>query len=88
MGANLSSTFIPDTSKDVLSAPDAFADMLLLGLWAGAIYGIGMIWTTCALIDRWRGPRDNVRVSGASALVATVLSAVWPVVLLYLLMSS
>lgn len=88
MGANLSSTFLPDTSKDVLSPQDAFADMLLMGFWLGSIYGIGWIFTTCALVDRWKGPMDRIRVGGGSVLGAVMISAVWPVVMLYLLMSA
>ena len=87
MGANLSSTFEPDLSKVVLSPQDRFANILLLGLWGGAIYAMAMIWTTCQLIDRWKGPTDRIRVGASSAFGALVLSAMWPVVLLYLLMS-
>lgn len=87
MGNNLSSTFVPDTSKVVLSVPDRTADIVLLPLWGGAIYVMAMIWSTCALVDRWKGPRDAVRVGGPSVLGAMLLSVAWPVVMLYLLMS-
>ncbi|KAK3190928.1 hypothetical protein K4F52_002876 [Lecanicillium sp. MT-2017a] len=61
MGANLSSTFEPDLSKVVLSPQDRFADILMFALWGGAIYVIVMIWTTCRLVDRWKGPNDRIR---------------------------
>ncbi|KAJ6788991.1 hypothetical protein PWT90_02587 [Aphanocladium album] len=88
MGANLSSTFEPDTSKVVLSPQDRFADILTAGLWAGALYAIVMIWTTCALIDRWRGPMDKIRTGPGAVFGALILSTAWPVVMLYLLMNS
>lgn len=88
MGANLSSTFEPDTSKVVLSPQDRFADILMAGLWAGALYAIVMIWTTCALIDRWRGPSDKIRTGPGSVVAALALSTAWPVVMLYMVMNS
>lgn len=88
MGANLSSTFEPDTSGVVLSPQDRFADILMAGLWAGALYVVVMIWTTCALIDRWRGPNDKIRTGPGSVFAALIMSTAWPVVMLYLLMNS
>ena len=87
MGNNLSSTFVPDTSKDVLSVTDAAADITLIIIWGLVAYACAMIWTSCALIDRWKGPADKIRVGGPSVLAAVLLSAVWPVVLMYLLLS-
>lgn len=84
MGNNLSSTFVPDTSKVVLSAPDAFADILLVVIWGLVLYACAMIFTTCTLIDRWKGPTDKIRVGGGSVLVAIILSSMWPVVMAYL----
>ncbi len=88
MGGNLSSTFEPDTSKVVLSPQDRFADILMAVLIAGSLYAILMIWTTCALIDRWRGPTDKIRTGPGSVFVALVLSTAWPVVMVYILMNS
>lgn len=84
MGNNLSSTFVPDTSKDVLSAPDAAADIMVAVIWASVLYACAMIWSTCALVDRWKGPTDKIRVGGGSVLAALVLSTAWPVVMGYL----
>jgi hypothetical protein len=67
-----------------LSEIDRAGDILVLGLWGGVIYAIAMVWTTCALIDRWRGPYDKIRTGKGSVMAALVLSALWPVVLVYL----
>lgn len=87
MGANLSSTFVPDTSKVVLSPTDRFGDLLVVIIWGLVIYAIAMIFTTCALVDRWKGPADKIRVGGGSVLVALMLSTAWPVVMAYLVFS-
>jgi hypothetical protein len=87
MGNNLSSTFVPDTSKVVLSPPDRFADILLVVIWGIVLYMCAMIFTTCTLIDRWKGPSDKIRVGGGSVLVAIFLSTAWPVVMAYLVFS-
>jgi hypothetical protein len=88
MGANLSSTVVVDTSKDIVSAEDALNNRNTLILWAGAIYAMGMIWASCALTDRWRGPRGEKGVSGAGVLMALFLSIMWPVVAVYLVVNS
>ncbi|XWW97523.1 hypothetical protein V2A60_005507 [Cordyceps javanica] len=88
MGANLSSTFEPDLSKVVLSPQDRFADILVGILWACSLYAVVMIWTTCALIDRWRGPSDKIPTGPGSVFAAIILSTAWPVVMLYILMNS
>ncbi|KAM4057187.1 hypothetical protein HRG_004028 [Hirsutella rhossiliensis] len=85
MGANLSSTFVPDTSKVVLNAPDTFADILLGIIWALVLYTCAMIFSTCLLVDRWKGPTDKNQVGTASVLGAVLLSTAWPVVMLYLM---
>jgi hypothetical protein len=87
MGNNLSSTFVPDTSKVVLSKPDAFADIILVVIWGLVLYVFAMIFTTCALVDRWKGPTDKIRVGGGSVLVAIALSTAWPVVMAYIMFS-
>lgn len=56
-------------------------------LWIGAIYGMGMIWATTALADRWKGPRDDRRIGFGSVLAAILLSTAWPLVLVYLILS-
>ncbi|KAK5989846.1 hypothetical protein PT974_08108 [Cladobotryum mycophilum] len=85
MGNNLSSTFRPDTSKDILSPTDARADMILGLLWLGAIYAMAMIWSTLALVDRWKGPTDKIRVGGSRVVAAMALSMAWPAVVVYLM---
>ncbi|KAF3075188.1 hypothetical protein TsFJ059_003170 [Trichoderma semiorbis] len=87
MGNNLSSTFIPDTSKDVLSPTDRTADIILGVTWLLVIYAMVMIWTTCALVDRWKGPQDRIRVGGGRVMMALVMSAAWPAVVVYLAMA-
>ncbi|CAJ0553387.1 Ff.00g118990.m01.CDS01 [Fusarium sp. VM40] len=87
MGANLSSTFVPDLSGVVLSPEDRNADIHLAVFWAASLYAIAMVFSTCALIDRWKGPYDRVRTTGGSVLGALLLSTAWPVVMAYLLFS-
>ncbi|KAF5718627.1 hypothetical protein FMUND_5208 [Fusarium mundagurra] len=87
MGNNLSSTFVPDTSKDILSPQDRHSDMFLGIFWASSLYGCAMIFSTCALIDRWKGPYDRVRMSLGSVMGALLLSTAWPVVMAYLMFS-
>ncbi|KAG6008556.1 hypothetical protein E4U43_000128 [Claviceps pusilla] len=84
MGNNLSSTS-PKTPHVVLSASDRAADILLLAIWAFALYSCAVIYTTCVLVDRWKGPADKVRVGRGSVLVAVVLSTLWPVVMVYMI---
>ncbi|KAF4456400.1 hypothetical protein F53441_1470 [Fusarium austroafricanum] len=86
MGANLSSTFVPDTSGVVLSPEDRHSDMWLGIFWAASLYACAMIFSTCALIDRWKGPYDRVRMSGGNVLVALLLSTAWPVVMVYMIL--
>lgn len=88
MGNNLSSTFEPDLSKVVLSPTDRTADIILGVTWLIVIYLMVMIWTTCALVDRWKGPQDRIRVGGGRVLMALVMSAAWPAVVVYLAMAS
>ncbi|KND86988.1 hypothetical protein TOPH_08350 [Tolypocladium ophioglossoides CBS 100239] len=66
MGANLSSTLVPDTSKVVLSPTDRNADITLAVIWVLVLYGFAIIFSTCALVDRWKGPTDKIRVGGRS----------------------
>jgi hypothetical protein len=87
MGANLSNPFIPDTSKDVIGAGDRFAEEFLGVAWALAIYAMVMIFSTCALVDRWRGPNGTRSVTAISVMAAFLLSTAWPVVLVYLMLS-
>lgn len=88
MGNNLSSTFEPDLSKVVLSATDRRADIILGVTWLIVIYMMVMIWTTCALVDRWKGPQDRIHVGGGRVFMALVMSAAWPAVVVYLAMAS
>ncbi|KAF4511506.1 hypothetical protein G6O67_003294 [Ophiocordyceps sinensis] len=87
MGANLSSTFVPDTSKVVLSPSDQFSDILVGIIWALVLYTCAMIWSTCFLVDRWKGPTDKNHVGTASVVGAVLLSTAWPVVMLYFMMA-
>ncbi|KAH6606888.1 hypothetical protein Trco_006041 [Trichoderma cornu-damae] len=77
MGANLSSTFQPDLSKVVLSPEDRHSDIILGITWLLVIYAMIMVWTTCALVDRWKGPQDRIRVGGGRVLMALVIIDWW-----------
>ncbi len=88
MGQNLSSTKVVDTSLDVISAGDARGELILLILWLSAAYGIAMIWSTILLVDRWRGPHGKSDTGLGSVLAAILLSTAWPLVFVYLLVSS
>lgn len=85
MGNNLSSTFVPDTSKSGLSDIDRASDIKLIIFWVASLYGCAMIFSTCALIDRWKGPYDRNQTGLGSLLLALLLSTCWPVVMLYLM---
>ncbi|KAM5351159.1 hypothetical protein ACJ41O_003882 [Fusarium nematophilum] len=88
MGNNLSSTFVPDTSGVVLSPEDRASGIKLAIFWIASLYGCAMIFSTCALVDRWKGPYDRIRTGPGSVFGALLLSTVWPVVMAYLIMSA
>jgi hypothetical protein len=89
MGANLSTAIVThvDTSLDVISPQDAFNTRNLGLLWLGSIQGIMMIWATILLVDRWRGPHGTSKVGFTSVVAAFLLSAAWPVVMVYIMMA-
>ncbi|CAK7217916.1 hypothetical protein SCUCBS95973_003310 [Sporothrix curviconia] len=87
MGQHFSVIF-PDESLDVISPSDAHAELFLAIAWASTFYGIGMIFTTTKIIDRWRGPRDDNPTGFFALLAALLLSAAWPAVLVILAISS
>ncbi|KAF5018945.1 hypothetical protein F66182_9061 [Fusarium sp. NRRL 66182] len=87
MGNNLSSTFVPDTSGVVFSPQDRTSGIFLAVFWGSSLYACAMIFATCALIDRWKGPYDRVRTEVSSVFAAILLSTAWPVVMAYLIMS-
>jgi len=87
MGNNLSNPLEPDTSG-VVWAPYDQSSMIMLGvIWALVFYACAMIWTTLALIDRWRGRNDKIRTGKSSVFAALLLSAAWPAVLGYMRVS-
>jgi hypothetical protein len=88
MGANLSSTVKVDTSKDIIAPEDALNNRNTLFLWLGSLYAIAMIWSTVALVDRWRGPQGDRKTGLASVLAAIFLSIAWPVVMVFLIISN
>lgn len=89
MGQNLSlSEKFADTSKATLAPWDRNADIILGILWACALYGIGMIWAAVALLRRWSGKDGERGVNFFSIIAAFLLSAGWPVILLFFAMSS
>ncbi|KAJ4329430.1 hypothetical protein N0V84_000064 [Fusarium piperis] len=87
MGNNLSSTFVPDTSGVVFSPEDRGSAIKLGIFWAASLYGCAMIFSTCALVDRWKGPFDKIHVGFSSVMAALLLSTCWPVVMVYLFLS-
>jgi hypothetical protein len=85
MGNNLSSEFEPDLSGVMLAPYDRNAAIMLGAIWGLAFYAIAMVWTTCALIDRWKGPNDRIRTGKSSVFAALVLSSMWPAVVAYMM---
>lgn len=71
-----------------MGAGDTASQIMLAILWVGSIYGIIMIGTTIALIDRWRGPHGKHSINICSVITAFLLSTAWPAVLFYLLWTS
>lgn len=67
---------------DAVSPTDAFSALLVGIFWAGSLYAVGMIWTTLALIDRWRGPHGLNDINLVSVIGAFILSIPWPAVLI------
>jgi len=83
MGANLSSTEVPDLSQVTLSSGDKLADLYLLLFTSGSFYAIGMIFGTTQLVDHWRGPYGDRSVSAMGVIAALILSTAWPIILFY-----
>jgi hypothetical protein len=76
-----------DITPDVIGHGDAVNELILLIMWLGAAYAIGMIWSTVALCDRWRGPHGKSKIGFVSVVAAFLISAAWPLVGVYLFMS-
>ncbi|KAH8176499.1 hypothetical protein LIA77_04917 [Sarocladium implicatum] len=70
MGVNLSTPYEPDISGVVLSPQDAHADTLVGIIWCLVLYTCAMIFSTCTLIDRWRGPYDKNETTMGNVLAA------------------
>jgi len=87
MGSNLSAQIAAEDVGDPIGAGDRFAEVFLAVAWLGALYAIAMIFCTCTLVDRWRGPNGTRSISAASVLAALLLSAAWPAVFVYLLLT-
>lgn len=89
MGNNLSSTFEPDLSGVVLDPGDRRDDIIMAVIWACSLYGVGVIWGTLALVDRWMGVLTNKRrpTTFGSVLAAAFMALAWPVVAAYLMYS-
>lgn len=64
-----------------VSPQDRLADWILGLIWLCVFYVMGMIWTSLALIDRWRGPHGDGKINFVSVLSALGLASAWPVVL-------
>lgn len=76
-----------NTLKDVIGAPDALNEKILLLLVIGAVWGMALIGSTCMLVDRWRGPRGVRKVGTSSVLAAIIMSTAWPLVFAYLIVA-
>ncbi|KAK4132155.1 hypothetical protein BT67DRAFT_386089 [Trichocladium antarcticum] len=88
MGQNLSvAEEFADTSTATFAPQDRANTMLLGILWACAAYGLGMIWCAVTLLSRWTGRDGDRDPSFLSILAAFLLSAGWPVILLYFAMA-
>lgn len=70
-----------------VSPSDQLSDIILGVSWLASLYVVGMIWTTLALLDRWKGPNDKGQIGFFSVLAAILLSAAWPATLLLLAVS-
>ncbi|KAL1881268.1 hypothetical protein Daus18300_001120 [Diaporthe australafricana] len=64
-----------------ISPSDHLSIEIIGTAWAGTAYAIGMIWTTLALIDRWRGVHGDGNINFISVIAAIIMSALWPIVL-------
>jgi len=82
MGQNLSNTREADTSPDILS-PFRRQEKTLLILWLATPSGMAIIRFTVLLCDRWERRGRSLGL----VLEALSLSILWPLVLLYLLIS-
>ncbi|KAH7023859.1 hypothetical protein EDB80DRAFT_698795 [Ilyonectria destructans] len=87
MGSNLSTPVQFDTSGAVFSPEDRASGLKLIIFWVSTLYACAMIFSTCALVDRWKGPYDRIRTGAGSVMAALLLSTAWPVVMAYLLMA-
>lgn len=83
MGINLS-TPAPVAPDDIIAPGDRLAETILAIMWLGTAYAIGMIFTTIALVERWAGPHGERGYSFMGVLAALILSAAWPMILLFL----
>ncbi|KAK0714030.1 hypothetical protein B0T26DRAFT_650713 [Lasiosphaeria miniovina] len=83
MGANLAIVQPFDTSKAVLSPTDRYAQIILGALWAGSLYGIGMIFCSTRLMSRWAGSHGEKEVGFVGFIAAFILSVAWPAILVY-----
>ncbi|KAH8890299.1 hypothetical protein GQ53DRAFT_183785 [Thozetella sp. PMI_491] len=72
---------------DIISPADRFSEMVLGIAWLGSLYGIAMIYCAVTLLTRWAGPNGERGFNFFSIIAAFVVSAGWPVVLIYLAMS-
>lgn len=87
MGVNLSTPYEPDISGVTWSPQDSGACLILGIAWLAVLYVCAMIFSTCTLIDRWRGPFDKNDTTLGNVLAAGLCSAAWPAVLAYCLMN-
>lgn len=89
MGINLSSPWpyelVAGAKKE---KPDIDNTITWAIIFFMSLYGCMMILTITRLVDRWRGPRDDNPTTLGSVMGAIVLSALWPIVLAILAVSS
>ncbi|KAG8169344.1 hypothetical protein KVR01_000089 [Diaporthe batatas] len=64
-----------------ISPSDHLAITIVGVAWAGTAYVLGMIWTSLALIDRWRGTHGEGNINFVSVIAALIMAAAWPIVL-------
>lgn len=64
-----------------ISPSDHLAITIVGIAWASTAYVLGMIWTSLALIDRWRGTHGEGNINFISVIAALILAAAWPIVL-------
>lgn len=74
---------IDNIPKHWLSTHNRFEWLVMLLIWGGSFYAIGMIWHMLELVERWKGPHLDKDIGVTGVLLAFLLSIVWPGLMVY-----